>query len=85
MKTNYIFFQRDNLPKVINEEIFEKSSLMKYPLISSFPSLILSYRSIALVRIAKLVDSVLDILVGPSLERNQFNNPFEVRTVYMYG
>lgn len=70
---------RDCVPRVINVDIFEKGKLLKFPLLSSFQPTTLAYRSIALLRVAKILDNVLDALVGPTLERNQFHNPFVER------
>lgn len=74
----YYSLQRDNLPKIIKADIFDKMKLTKYPQLSTFHPHQLAYRSIVLIRLAKIIDSVLDILVGPSIQRNQFDNPFEV-------
>ena len=58
--------------------MFDQSNLIKFPSLSSFDSPLLCARAVGLNRLAKVLDSVLDVLVGPSLKREQFDTPYEV-------
>ncbi|XP_065667346.1 uncharacterized protein LOC100214952 isoform X3 [Hydra vulgaris] len=68
---------KENLPKVFRSDIFEKNNFIKYPLLSNVNATLLIYRSISLIRVVTVIDSVLDILVGPSLKRDQFHIQYE--------
>ena len=62
--------------------MFDQSNLIKYPSLSSFDSTLLCGRAIGLQRVAKVLDSVLEILVGPSLKRDQFDTPYKVNSSF---
>ena len=52
-------------------EIFAKEDIMGYPRIASYSPDTLAYRTAVLCRIAKVLDSVLYLLSGPSLLKEQ--------------
>ena len=74
---SYLVAERKETPNIeskISPALFDKSKLIRHPLISSIRPPTLAYRSIALFRIVSVIDDVLDVLVGPSLPRDQFDD-----------
>eukprot|EP00794_Sanderia_malayensis_P004582 gene4582-5184_t len=60
---------------VIKPQDFTNIDLIQYKKICSFPATALAARAIVLKRVAKLLDSVMSSLVGPSLSSEQFHRP----------
>ena len=62
---------------MINPKCFSSSDLLQYKSICSYPADALARRGIVLKRLAEVLDSVMNMLVGPSLVRDQFRTPHD--------
>lgn len=62
---------------VINPKCFSSTDLLQYKRIFSFPADALARRGIVLKRLAEVLDSVMNMLIGPSLMRDQFRTSYD--------
>ena len=76
---NYPFiFQSNCCASLISPQCFTSTDLIQYKKICSFPGTALARRGIVLKRLAEILDLVMNMLVGPSLIRDQFKTPLDI-------